>query len=107
MIQKKRILAAALSAALMAGTLAGCGASAAGNDEAADGEKIQIQYWHINSENQGGAAVQEFIDTFNASQDEIEVEAGSTPAMMNCSRTSRPIPLRAMRPLSSRCPVQH
>ena len=48
MIQKKRILAAALSAALMAGTLAGCGASAAGNDEAADGEKIQIQYWHIN-----------------------------------------------------------
>ena len=49
MIQKKRILAAALSAALMAGTLAGCGASAAGNDEAADGEKIQIQYWHINS----------------------------------------------------------
>ncbi len=74
MIQKKRILAAALSAALMAGTLAGCGASAAGNDEAADGEKIQIQYWHINSENQGGAAVQEFIDTFNASQDEIEVE---------------------------------
>lgn len=44
MIQKKRILAAALSAALMAGTLAGCGASAAGNDEAADGEKIQIQY---------------------------------------------------------------
>ena len=59
----------------------------AGNDDAADGEKVQIQYWHINSENQGGAAVQEFIDTFNASQDEIEVEAGSTPAMMSCSRT--------------------
>lgn len=52
MIQKKQFLAAALSAALMAGTLAGCGASAAGNDDAADGEKVQIQYWHINSENQ-------------------------------------------------------
>lgn len=50
MIQKKQFLAAALSAALMAGTLAGCGASAAGNDDAADGEKVQIQYWHINSE---------------------------------------------------------
>ena len=59
MIQKKQFLAAALSAALMAGTLAGCGASAAGNDDAADGEKVQIQYWHINSENQGGATVQE------------------------------------------------
>ena len=43
MIQKKQFLAAALSAALMAGTLAGCGASAAGNDDAADGEKVQIQ----------------------------------------------------------------
>jgi ABC-type glycerol-3-phosphate transport system substrate-binding protein len=88
MIHKKQFLAAALSA-LDGGTLAGCGASAAGNDDACLRREGPILLMHINGENQGGAAVQEFIDTFNASQDEIEVRAGSTPAMMSAQNSSR------------------
>ena len=78
MSMKKRILSACLAAALMMTALVGCGSgssgaggSAAGSDT---GKKIKIQYWHINGENQGGAAVQAYIDAFNASQDAIEVE---------------------------------
>jgi multiple sugar transport system substrate-binding protein len=80
MSMKKRLLTAALAAALMMTALTGCGGSAssdaAGSDAAgsASGEKVKIQYWHINGENQGGAAVQAYIDEFNASQDAIEVE---------------------------------
>ena len=50
----------------------GCGSTASA--DSGDDGKVKIQYWHINSENQGGATVQEFIDEFNASQDKIEVE---------------------------------
>ena len=80
MSMKKRLLTAALAAALMMTALTGCGDSAsgdaAGSDAAgsASGEKVKIQYWHINGETQGGTAVQAFIDEFNASQDAIEVE---------------------------------
>ena len=61
-----------LTAALMLTALTGCGSSASA--DTGDDGKVKIQYWHINSENRGGAAVQEFIDEFNASQDKIEVE---------------------------------
>lgn len=76
---KKKILTLLLSSTLLVGALAGCGnpAVSSGSGSAAatgSGEKVKIQYWHINGENQGGAAVQEFIDEFNASQDRIEVE---------------------------------
>lgn len=86
---KKKILTLLLSSALLVGALAGCGnpAVSSGSGSAAatgSGEKVKIQYWHINGENQGGAAVQEFIDEFNASQDRIEVEAPTTTATMSC-----------------------
>lgn len=75
---KKRLLTLAAASALLATAVTGCGSTGTGgstnSNDAGEGEKIKIQYWHINSENQGGAAVQEFIDTFNASQDAIEVE---------------------------------
>ena len=75
---KKRLLTLAAASALLATAVTGCGSTGTGGStnshDAGEGEKIKIQYWHINSENQGGAAVQEFIDTFNASQDAIEVE---------------------------------
>ncbi len=73
---QKRLLTAGRASALLCHSLTGCGSTTSGGQsgDAGDGEKIKIQYWHINSENQGGAAVQEFIDTFNASQDDIEVE---------------------------------
>ena len=72
MSYKKRAIAAVLSAALMLTALTGCGSTASA--DSGDDGKVKIQYWHINSENQGGATVQEFIDEFNASQDKIEVE---------------------------------
>ena len=72
MSYKKRAIAAVLSAALMLTALTGCGSTASA--DSGDDGKVKIQYWHINSENQGGATVQEFIDEFNASKDKIEVE---------------------------------
>ena len=72
MSYKKRAIAAVLSAALMLTALTGCGSTASA--DSGDDGKVKIQYWHINSENQGGATVQEFIDEFNASQEKIEVE---------------------------------
>ena len=80
MANKKRWLAGALAAMMALGTLSGCGGASqdtSGSGDSGDsgsGEKIHIQYWHINGETQGGAAVEEFISEFNASQDRIEVE---------------------------------
>lgn len=76
MFTKKKIVALLACAAMLTSAMTGCGSSSAASAEDASvaGEPIKIQYWHINSENQGGAAVQEFIDTFNASQDRIQVE---------------------------------
>lgn len=76
MFTKKKIVALLACAAMLTSAMTGCGSSSAASaeDASAAGEPIKIQYWHINSENQGGAAVQEFIDTFNASQDRIQVE---------------------------------
>lgn len=36
-------------------------------------EKIQINYWHVNADTQGGKTVTELVEKFNASQNEIEV----------------------------------
>ncbi len=41
----------------------------------AKGEKVKIQYWHRNSDNIGGLTIVELVTKFNASQDDIEVEA--------------------------------
>lgn len=67
----KKVAALALSSALLVTALSGCGGTATASES---GGKINIQYWHINGENQGGGAVQSFIDEFNASQDRIVVE---------------------------------
>lgn len=77
----RKLMTLALSSLMIVSALTGCGGTVASTaskgaaDSASEsGEKIKIQYWHINGENQGGKAVQEFIDEFNASQDRIEVE---------------------------------
>lgn len=44
-------------------------------------EKIQINYWHVNADTQGGQTVNELVKKFNESQDEIEVDATFNPDM--------------------------
>lgn len=77
---KKKIVYA-LIAAMSLGMLAGCGSgkteekqTTAGNVEAADGEKVEIEFWHcMGSSN--GELIQELTDSFNESQDKIFVKA--------------------------------
>ena len=38
-------------------------------------EKVQVEYWHVNADTQGGKTVTELVNKFNESQDEIEVVA--------------------------------
>ena len=49
--------------------------------DAADGDKIKIEYWHCNSEEQGGKTVDELVKAFNESNDHIEVTAKFNPDM--------------------------
>lgn len=44
-------------------------------------DKIQINYWHVNADTQGGQTVNELVKKFNESQDEIEVIATFNPDM--------------------------
>ncbi len=44
-------------------------------------EKVQINYWHVNADTQGGKTVDELVKKFNESQDEIEVVATFNPDM--------------------------
>lgn len=47
--------------------------------EAAD--KIKINYWHVNADTQGGKTVNELVEAYNDSQDEVEVVATFNPDM--------------------------
>lgn len=73
----------AVAIALLIGTLfVGCKketkeASADGNS----GEKIKIEYYHVNAETQGGASVKELVDNFNKNNDHIEVTDVYNPDM--------------------------
>ena len=68
---------------LLALSLVGLGAC--GNEETSKNEesagKRQIEYWHVNAETQGGKTVEELVEKFNSSQDEIEVVARFNPDM--------------------------
>ncbi len=97
-------LAAVAAASIMALT-AGCGSSstaksteaaseaaqesAAAESEAgteaaqpaSSGDKIEIEYWHVNADNQGGKTVDELVKEFNESNDHIHVTAKYNPDM--------------------------
>lgn len=62
----------AMAFALMMGITTLTGSITAG---AADGEKTTITFWHYMSEDKEGKFVNEAIDEFNNSQDEIFVDA--------------------------------
>jgi multiple sugar transport system substrate-binding protein len=43
------------------------------NTEQSGGEKIRIEYWYVNSTDWGGKAVEQIIQNFNSSRNDIEV----------------------------------
>ncbi|MCJ7840909.1 ABC transporter substrate-binding protein [Lederbergia sp. NSJ-179] len=64
-------------------TLAACNSSGkASNDSSTkDGEKTVIEYWHVNAETQGGQAVKELVEEFNAQSETTKVVAKYNPDM--------------------------
>lgn len=44
-------------------------------------EKVKIEYWHCNADNQGGMTVEQLVADFNESNDHIEVTAKYNPDM--------------------------
>ena len=81
--KRKRIVATVLASVLTLGMLGGCGSNQKQQDVAKkaeeNGEKIVIEYWHINSETVGGKTVDELVKEFNESNDHIEVVARYNP----------------------------
>jgi len=47
----------------------------------ASGDKVEIEYWHVNSDGQGGKTVDELVKKFNESNDHIHVTAKYNPDM--------------------------
>ncbi|EFR32013.1 ABC transporter substrate-binding protein [Eremococcus coleocola] len=78
MLSKQTVLKSftALSAGLI---LASASPLLVNQVEAAD--KIKINYWHVNADTQGGKTVNELVEAYNASQDEVEVVATFNPDM--------------------------
>ncbi|MGN8648196.1 ABC transporter substrate-binding protein [Gracilibacillus sp. HCP3S3_G5_1] len=46
-----------------------------------DNEKTVIEYWHVNAETQGGQAVKQLVEDFNAQSDTVEVVDKYNPDM--------------------------
>lgn len=78
MLSKQTVLKSftALSAGLI---LASASPLLVNQVEAAD--KIKINYWHVNADTQGGKTVNELVEAYNDSQDEVEVVATFNPDM--------------------------
>lgn len=71
-MKRRTFLLGSLAAAAGVAGLAGCAStSSAGGGS---GGKTTIEYWHVNAETQGGTAVTELVNKFNASQTEVEVK---------------------------------
>ena len=91
---KKRVFAALMAAVTVAGLLAGCGGTSADTSSESSSEtteestetssadtegKTVISFWHYMSTDKEGKFVQEAVDEFNESQDEIYVETQYLP----------------------------
>lgn len=75
---KKGILKVVSLVTLIAVTLSGCG-NAVSNTK--PGEKVKIEYWHVNAETQGGQSVDKLVKDFNAQSKDVEVVAKYNPDM--------------------------
>lgn len=51
------------------------------SNKASSGEKVIIEYWHVNAETQGGLTVEELVKKLNEQNDHIEVIARYNPDM--------------------------
>lgn len=74
----KKFIKKAISMAMVAMTSL---AILPGNLTASAQEKVQINYWHVNADTQGGKTVDELVKKFNESQNEVEVVATFNPDM--------------------------
>lgn len=61
--------------------LAGCSNSNPATNSTAQGQKIKIEYWHVNAETQGGKTVEQLVKEFNAQSKDVEVVARYNPDM--------------------------
>lgn len=77
---KKNLMKLILMVSVAVMALVGCGNSEE-NTSNAEGEKVQIEYWHVNAETQGGQTVEELVADFNAQSDTVEVVAKYNPDM--------------------------
>ena len=77
---KKNLMKLILMVSVAVMALVGCGNSGE-NTSNAEGEKVQIEYWHVNAETQGGQTVEELVADFNAQSDTVEVVAKYNPDM--------------------------
>lgn len=83
MKKRSRLLAGILAGCIVLG-MVGCGTettqdSAKTSEQEVQSEdqgteKIEIEYWHKNSETAGGPTIDEYAEKFNASQDKYEVK---------------------------------
>ena len=92
-MRKKKLLTTAMALVTVFAMTIGCaGCGNADNTQsnnsnvtqdtsAKNGEKITIEYWHCNAQEQGGAAVEELVSKFNEENDHIEVVAKYNPDM--------------------------
>lgn len=80
----KNILKVVASMLLVAVCFSGCGNApkvAQANAKKTAGEKIKIEYWHVNAETQGGQSVDTLVKAFNEQSDSVEVVAKYNPDM--------------------------
>lgn len=78
---KKAILKVISIISISAMFLSGCGNAAAKSKSGNKGEKVKIEYWHVNAETQGGKSVEKLVKDFNAQSSTVEVVAKYNPDM--------------------------
>lgn len=77
---KKKLIRMISAASVIAMSLTGCSNLGVSNKKA-EGEKIKIEYWHVNAETQGGQTVDKLVADFNSQSDTVEVVAKYNPDM--------------------------
>ncbi len=92
---KRRIISAVLAAAMIVGTLAGCGGggenAAPGEDKSGEsGEKVKLTLWHMEETDSRVQAFQEVIKKYNESQSEVRSLPRYSPGTMPIPRFPQP-----------------
>jgi len=79
----KKVIALLMVLSMGAALLAGCGGTSDGatsqESQSENGETVEIEFWHYMSEDKEGKYVNEAVEEFNNSQDEVHVTAQYLP----------------------------